>query len=41
MEKQTCKVGYITDDIYLAHDTGMGHPNLKRDSLLLTKQCLH
>ena len=29
MVKQTSKVAYITDEIYLEHDTGMGHPESK------------
>ena len=29
MEQETCKVAYITDEIYLEHDTGMGHPESK------------
>ena len=37
MEKQTCKVGYITDEIYLAHDTGMGHPESKERLIAINK----
>jgi acetoin utilization deacetylase AcuC-like enzyme len=37
MEKQACKVGYITDEIYLAHDTGMGHPESKERLIAINK----
>ena len=37
MEKQTCKVGYITDEIYLLHDTGMGHPESKERLIAINK----
>ncbi len=31
------RVGYITDDIYLAHDTGMGHPESKERLIAINK----
>ena len=31
------KVAYITDDIYLEHDTGMGHPESKQRLIAINK----
>jgi len=39
MQENTMKVAYITDDIYLAHDTGMGHPESK-DRLIVINSAI-